>query len=275
MIIHKASSKRAFTLIELLVVIAIIAILAAMLLPALAAAKRRAGQATCLNNLKQLGLGMTMYLGDNNDVYPACASGTSYGPHLEDWIYWRLPTYPGGTPVINGVTMTIDKSPIFVDLGNSAASTNIFRCPLDRDNAARGYPNEVNATAPAGAPGIYSYSYELVTYNLSGTQNLGFGTIIDTSGNVYRFKSAQVHNPSGKFMIAEQVMTLASWDCPSLDTTWVGESGRFEPLNAGGALDNYLTLRHDGNADLTFADGHVEAKPWSFGTSAANSQPGL
>src|ERR1039458_4600446 len=72
-------ANRAFTLIELLVVIAIIAILAAMLLPALASAKQRAWTIACNSNLHQISLGMRMFADDNNEFYPESGTYIQWG----------------------------------------------------------------------------------------------------------------------------------------------------------------------------------------------------
>jgi prepilin-type N-terminal cleavage/methylation domain-containing protein/prepilin-type processing-associated H-X9-DG protein len=254
-LLTSATEKRnAFTLIELLVVIAIIAILAAMLLPALAKAKAKAQQAYCLNNVKQLGLGMIIYVGDNNDTYAGAASANTYGFHVEDWIYWRVgQTMPDGTPA------SLDKSPLVKVLG-TGGSTNMFRCPMDQNDKDR-----VTYEQVAGVP--YLYSYEFTSYNLQSATgpSPGFTTIIDTTGKAWYSKSTAVRNPSSKMMGVEPVAALS--EEPAIEaaagSTWVVQCGRWEPFGSSppytGIPNNFLSMRHGKKySDSVFADGHVE-----------------
>ncbi|MDR3460150.1 MAG: prepilin-type N-terminal cleavage/methylation domain-containing protein [Verrucomicrobiae bacterium] len=110
--------KRAFTLVELLVVIAIIALLAAMLLPALSKAKNQAAKVTDLDNLKQIMVAVHLYTTDANDVLPPPNWDNGNGT-IPGWLYTPGPSdtniYPAGTGLLWG---TLPK-------------TKIYYCPLD------------------------------------------------------------------------------------------------------------------------------------------------
>jgi prepilin-type N-terminal cleavage/methylation domain-containing protein/prepilin-type processing-associated H-X9-DG protein len=101
-----SAKANGFTLVELLVVIAIIGILSALLLPALSKARAKAHSVICIGNLKQIGAGVEMYLGENNWRMPVAAA---------------MPSIDGGSPRICDV------------LRPNVGSSEIFRCPSDRE----------------------------------------------------------------------------------------------------------------------------------------------
>ena len=232
--------SRAFTLIELLVVIAIIAILAAMLLPALTRAKDKARSTACLSNLRQWGLANTMYLDDNGQALPdfAIASATPGAPagYSQDRPNWTdLAAFAaagqGNAAWFNVLPLNVGQKALWQYAADPAPFVNgrtVFNCP-----AGQVVPGEVDPLNRV------AFSYGI---NFKGTNGLGLA-----SGAP--FKASNVLRSSA-FVVFSDVRENSG------ERPFYGANPTNDLACPRGSL-NHLSARHSAAANLTFLDGHA------------------